>query len=250
MNRSERVRLRLVVWFPCECCKATVVDNVWIVIPAFNEATSIGRVLRAVKPYGWQVVVIDDGSTDGTSQEALMGQAHVCRHMVNLGQGAALQTGIQYALRRGAKLVVTYDADDQHRAEDVPDLLRALTDGGYDVALGTRFAKPESVTSIPPSRRLLLRLATLYTRWTVGVSVTDTHNGLRAFTADAARKLKIVHNRMSHATEILCQVRAHGMRYIEVPVCIRYTGYSLGKGQKLTDAFSVLWDSLAGLLRT
>ena len=145
---------------------------------------------------------------------------------------------------------MTYDADGQHQPEDVESLLRPVVRDGYDVALGTRFARPESIQSIPATRRLLLRMAAAYTRWTVGLHVTDTHNGLRAFSAKAAAKLRIVQNRMSHATEILQQIRLHGMRYVEVPVHIRYTDYSVKKGQSGLNAVTILCDSFLELLRT
>lgn len=225
-------------------------DDTWIVVPAFNEAESIGNVLATLQAFGWNVVVIDDGSSDDTSKRVMGPRVHLCRHVINLGQGAALQTGICHALHNGARYIVTYDADGQHQPEDVENLLRPIVHGGYDVALGTRFAHPESIRSVPATRRFLLRMAAAYTRWTVRLPVTDTHNGLRAFSAEAAAKLHIVQNRMSHATEILQQIRLHGLKYVEVPVHIRYTDYSVKKGQSGLNAVTILCDSFLELLRT
>ena len=225
-------------------------DDVWIVIPAFNEVGSIGEVLATIRSYPWNIVVVDDGSSDGTAAAAVGPRVHCCRHVVNLGQGAALQTGIRYALQSGARYIVTYDADGQHRVEDVEGLLRPVMSGEYDVALGTRFSHPDSIRSIPASRRFLLRVAAAYTRWTVGLHVTDAHNGLRAFSAKAAARLRILQNRMSHATEILQQIRAHDLRYVEVPVHVRYTAYSVRKGQSSLNAVTILCDSVLELLRT
>ena len=224
-------------------------EGVWIIVPAFNEAPVIQGVIDPLCRDGYQVIVVDDGSADDTGENARRGGAHVCRHVVNLGQGAAVQTGITYALRQQARYLVTFDADGQHAPEDIPRLLEPLMSGEYDVALGTRFG-PGSRSSVPWLRRTLLKAATWYTRLALGLRLTDTHNGLKAFTAEAAAKLKITQNRMAHATEILSQIRRHRMRYVEVPVCIRYTSYSVAKGQKSYEAFTIFCDSLMGLFRT
>lgn len=224
-------------------------DQVWVVVPAFNEGEIIASVVSDLRVEGYRVVVVDDGSVDDTSERALRSTAHVCRHIMNLGQGAALQTGIRYALARGAEYVVTFDGDGQHGCRDIRRLLQALMTEKTDVALGTRFKGEGRAVGIPPARRLLLKIATAYTRLTVRIRVTDTHNGLRAFTRSAASKLDITQNRMAHATQILGQIREHGMRYAEVPVTIYYTEYSLKKGQTMVNSVNVLWESLVELLR-
>ncbi len=114
-------------------------DSTWIVIAAYNEVTAIGSTIDGVRALYPNVVVIDDGSADGTLGVAAAHGAHTVRHPVNLGQGAALQTGIEYALRRGAARIVTFDADGQHLPEDVPRLLAALEETGADIACGSRF---------------------------------------------------------------------------------------------------------------
>ncbi len=221
--------------------------DVWVVLPAYNEGRVIGSVIAPILREGYHVVVVDDASTDRTYQEACAARAHVCRHLINLGQGAALQTGIAYALAKGAAYVVTFDADGQHLASDIPALLQCLVGQGCDVALGTRFAPGSRAEDMPALRKWVLKLATLYLRLSVGVRVTDAHNGLRAFTAAAAAQLEIRQNRMAHASEILRQIRTRGLRYAEVPVTIRYTDYSLAKGQKVHNAINILWDSFTGL---
>src|SRR5262249_38980176 len=112
-------------------------SDTWVVIAAFNEGKVIRDVVAEVARAGWPVAVVDDGSRDHTAEAARVPGASVLRHRVNLGQGAALQTGIDYALRRGARAIVTFDADGQHRCEDIPVLIDALADA--DVALGSRF---------------------------------------------------------------------------------------------------------------
>jgi len=223
--------------------------DVWIVVAAFNEVEVIRSVVETLQGVDYRIVVVDDASTDGTGGQLRGTRAHVCHHAVNLGQGAALQTGIRYALMHGARYIVTFDADGQHRADDVPRLLEPLLDGQCDVVLGSRFTGDGRAVDIPAAKQLVLRLATIYTRFTVGIRVTDTHNGLRAFSCAAAEKLDITQNRMAHATEMLKLIRRHRLRFVEVPVVVYYTDYSLGKGQKIRNAFNIVWDCFTELFR-
>ena len=215
----------------------------WVVVPAFNEGEVVREVLQPLLREGYRVVVVDDGSSDATIEQLGGLPVHCCRHVINLGQGAALQTGIDYVLEMGASLIVTFDADGQHRAEDVAAILQPLLGGERDVTLGSRFRKQGGAPGIPALRKLLLRSGAMFSRIALGLQVTDMHNGLRGFTAAAARKLEITQNRMAHATQILRQIRRHGLSYQEVPVTIRYTEYSMGKGQTLSNLLNVLWES-------
>jgi len=217
-----------------------VSQNVWVVIAAYNEARVIARVVADVQCCGYHLVVVDDGSSDTTVETAERAGAIVVRHPVNLGQGAALQTGIQYALRHGADRVVTFDADGQHRTQDIAVLLAALDEADVDFALGSRFIGTS--IDMPPSRRLLLKAATTFTRLTTGLDLTDTHNGLRAMTRRGASRIALRQNRMAHASELLEQIARSGLGYVEVPVTIEYSAYSLAKGQKLSDSISILVD--------
>jgi glycosyltransferase involved in cell wall biosynthesis len=193
------------------------------------------------------VVVVDDGSSDATAEIGVRTCDVVVRHPINLGQGAALQTGITFALAQGADFIVTFDADGQHRIEDVTTLLDALAALHADFALGSR-ARGQT-TNIPGSRRLLLWGATCFTRIATGLDVTDAHNGLRAMTRRGASRLKLRQNRMAHASEILDQIARSGLKYIEVPVNIEYSRYSLAKGQRSSDAIDILLDLCAGRLQ-
>lgn len=215
----------------------------WIVIAAYNEATVIAGVIAGVRQAGYRVVVVDDGSRDDTANVAEGAGAVVVRHPINLGQGAALQTGIEFALSEGAGTIVTFDADGQHRISDVAVMTAALAQHKADFALGSRFLG--DTLNQPLSRRLTLKAATLFTRLTVGINITDTHNGLRAMTRRGAQSIKLRQNRMAHASEILHQVAQSGLKYIEVPVTIEYSAYSLAKGQKLSDALTILLDLFA-----
>lgn len=218
----------------------------FVVIAAYNEARVIGGVVRELVAAFPHVVVVDDGSTDATGAEACQGGATVLTHLINRGQGAALQTGISYAVARGAEYVVTFDADGQHRPADVPKLLAPIAAGEVDICLGSRFLGHES--EIPAARRLLLRAAVLFTWLTSGMRLSDAHNGLRAFSRRAAAKLDMRLDRMAHASEIVDQVRATELPYKEVPVSIRYTEYSLAKGQRSGAALRIAFDYLIGRL--
>ena len=213
---------------------------VWVVIAAYNEASVIARVIADVGRHGYHIVVVDDGSADDTADVTNLAGATVVRHAVNLGQGAALQTGIAYALHQNADLVVTFDADGQHRAQDIAGLLDALAGSGADFALGSRFLGGS--INLPAMRRTMLKVATWFTRATTGLYLTDTHNGLRAMTRRGASRIALRQNRMAHASELLEQIADSGLDYVEVPVTIEYSAYSLAKGQKLRDAISILVD--------
>ena len=214
--------------------------RVWVVIAAYNEASVIARVVADVRRRGFSTVLVDDASTDATAEVAERAGAVMVRHPVNLGQGAALQTGIEFALYKGSDVIVTFDGDGQHRAADIAGLVDALEQHGVDYVLGSRFLG--GAVNLPTARRLLLKAATRLTRIISGLSLTDTHNGLRAMTRRGASAIRLRHNRMAHASEILSQIAASGLKYVEVPVTIEYSAYSLAKGQKLGDALSILVD--------
>jgi polyprenyl-phospho-N-acetylgalactosaminyl synthase len=222
--------------------------KVMIVIPAYNESTVVGSVVERVRRVCPAVVVVDDGSSDGTGDVARVAGATVVRHAINLGQGAALQTGITYALRAGATHIVTFDADGQHDPGDIDTLVSALVDARVDVALGSRFAG--TTVDMPRSRRALLQVARLVNFALTGLMLSDAHNGVRAFSRHAAEQLHIYQSGMAHATEIVAQIARRRLRFVEVPVTVHYTEYSLAKGQKLSNSFHILMDLLlSGLQR-
>lgn len=217
--------------------------RIFAVMPAYNEASRIATVIDGLMSVVDRVVVIDDGSTDGTGETAARCGVDLLTHRINLGQGAALQTGIIHALRQGADLIVTFDADGQHRPDDIPPMIAALDRTGAEIALGSRFLG--SMCGIPRFRRLALQAAVLFTQVTTGLPVSDTHNGLRVLTRHAASSVCLRQNRMAHASEFLSQIARMQLPLIEVPVSIRYTHYSLAKGQRTSGAISILFE-LAG----
>lgn len=209
-----------------------------VVIAAYNEAKVIREVVRGVVASGWSAIVVDDGSSDDTAAQARIPGAVVLRHCVNLGQGAALQTGIDYAIRRGARGVVTFDADGQHDPADIRPLVDALAT--HDIALGSRFLG--RVEGASARRMALLRAATGVSNRLSGIRLTDAHCGLRAFRASAAPALRITQNRMAHASELLRNIRTSGLSLVEVPVTIKYTDHSKSKGQGGIQAVRILFD--------
>lgn len=215
-------------------------ESVWVVVAAYNEAPVIGRVVADLIRHRYPVVVVDDGSGDGTGPKARAAGAKVITHSVNLGQGAALQTGIQFAVSRGADYIVTFDADGQHRASDIATLIESLRTRAADFALGSRFLG--HAPAMPLARRALLKAATWFTRLATGLRLTDTHNGLRAMTRRGASHIALRQNRMAHASELLHQIARSALPYVEVPVTIEYSAYSLGKGQRLSDSLRILVD--------
>lgn len=220
------------------------VDNsasVWVVIAAYNEGSVIADVIsNAAKTFD-NVVVVDDGSSDATADFAVAAGATVVEHPINLGQGAALQTGIDFALSQGATAIITFDADGQHRVEDARRMVKFLTDKKLDIVCGSRFLSIKS-ESLPLKRKVLLKAAALFTRITTGMPVTDAHNGLRVLSKKAAEKIRITQNRMAHASEIIAQVHRQNLSFAEFPVEIIYSEYSLSKGQKMSNSINILLD--------
>jgi glycosyltransferase involved in cell wall biosynthesis len=219
-------------------------EAVYVVIACFNEQGAVGGVVSELRERGLHVVVVDDGSRDESFERAREAGAHVLKHLVNRGQGAALQTGIAFALKKGARFVVTFDADGQHDPNDLPAMLLPIARGEVEICLGSRFLG--AAENMPTTRRIMLKGAVIFTRITSGLRLTDAHNGLRAFSRRAAEHLDLQLDRMAHASEIVDQVRTSALPFREIPVHIRYTDYSLAKGQRSTAALRVAMDYLIG----
>ncbi|WP_193353911.1 MULTISPECIES: glycosyltransferase family 2 protein [unclassified Arthrobacter] len=213
----------------------------WVVVPMYNEATVVGDVIKGLLPHFPHIVCIDDGSTDGSPQVAIEAGAVVVRHPVNLGQGAALQTGFEYALQDPElHAVITFDADSQHRVQDATDMLARLTAGEADVVLGSRFL--DDRTKISPLKRVVLRLVAWQSSASTGIELTDAHNGLRVINAATLRRIHLRQNRMAHASELIHQLAELKPTIVEHPVEIVYTEYSKSKGQSLLNGVNILAD--------
>lgn len=219
--------------------------DVWIVVPAFNEAGVIGDVVADIRSVFDHVVCVDDGSSDGTGEIALRAGAHLVRHPVNLGQGAAIQTGVEYARRQlGAQVFATFDGDGQHQVKDVVTMVERLAAEDVDVVIGTRFGR--GVTRPPLIKRMVLRTAAWLSPRGRRLGLTDTNNGLRVFNKRVADGLNITMSGMSHATEFVMLIDEHGWRVAEEPVEVLYTEYSKSKGQPLLNGVNIIFD---GFLR-
>lgn len=221
----------------------------FIVIPCYREDPAVVRhTVEGIVGGPWQIVLVDDGSPEKLVLDCpeLSQIVTILRHPVNRGQGAALQTGADYAIRHGADAVVHFDADGQHDPQDIPRFLAALDAGDCDIVLGSRFLRPEDLAAIPMGRRRLLRLARFVEGCLTGLKLTDVHNGFRALGPRALAEIRICEDRMAHASEILMQVSKKHLRWKELPTHVVYSDYSSSKGQGAGNAFNILWDLITG----
>lgn len=218
-----------------------------VLVPMYNEASVVGDVVSAIRREFDLVICVDDGSSDDSSGIARRAGATVLSHRLNLGQGAALQTGFDYVLTRtSVDHLVTFDADGQHSVRDAVDMVAAAQATGADVVLGSRGvgASPGQ----PLTRRLLLRAALRYSRWSTGLDLTDTHNGLRVLSRGALEQIRLRQPGMAYASELESLIVAKHLDWLEHPVTITYSEYSRGKGQQNLNAFNIIYDLLAARL--
>lgn len=198
------------------------------IVPAYNEEKTIGQVLADLKNYVDKIIVVNDGSNDRTAEIAKSLGAEVYHHFLNRGLGASLKTGFEVAKKLNAEIVITFDADGQHRAEDIPKLIKPILDGQAEVVIGSRFLKKQKV----PFLRLVYNwLANFITFLFSGLWVTDSQSGLRAFSRQALERLEIFSDRMEVSSEIIYQIKKQNLKLVEIPVQAIYTDYSLSKGQ-------------------
>lgn len=218
-------------------------DAVWVVIAGYNEEKRIDAVISDLKKNGYHnIIVVDDGSKDATGAVAADAGATVLRHLMNRGQGAALKTGIDFAMKNDAEIIVTFDADGQHHAEEIGRLTKPIHAEEVDACLGSRFL--DTMSNVPWHRKMILKGGAWIIWLFYGVRLTDSHNGFRAIKREAVRKLELKADRMEHASEIVEQIGKQNISYKEVPVTITYTAYSLEKGQSTFAAVGILWNMI------
>jgi glycosyltransferase involved in cell wall biosynthesis len=218
--------------------------KIYIVIPAYNEENSISGVIKDLKKHNYHnIIVVDDGSTDNTLKIARQAGAIVVRHPINLGQGAALRTGMDLALELGVDLIVTFDADGQHMARDINKLIKPVISKEVDIALGSRFIDNSSNT--PWLKKVLLKIGVILVFLMYGIMLSDTHNGLKAMSRLAAQKISIESRGMEHASEIIGKIKANKIKFKEIPVTIRYSEYSIKKGQRISNSLNIFIKMLA-----
>lgn len=203
--------------------------KVYAVVPCLNEGLRIKSVIENLKPFVAKVVVVDDGSVDNTSSQAGEAGAIVLRHQINRGYGAALTTGFAWCLDNGAEIILMFDGDGQFDAAEIPKLISPLTEGRADIVLGSRFLDKQSVDSTPWTKKyLILYPARILEKLVTGLPLSDVHNGFRAMMAGTVRKLTFQHDGMAWQTELDKQIKSLKLRYLEVPVKVRYYKYGQG----------------------
>ncbi|MCD6464246.1 glycosyltransferase family 2 protein [Candidatus Woesearchaeota archaeon] len=211
--------------------------NVWIVIPAFNEEATIKQVIKSLKKHGWRnIIVVDDGSVDNTPSIAEREDVIVLKHIINRGLGAALGTGIKAALDLGADIIVTFDADLQHKPEDVERLIKPIIQGRADVVIGSRFLNKEYLKGMPLSKKIGNIGLNIITYLLFGAKTSDSQSGMRAFSRKAAQTISIKTNRMEVSSEIIAEVARKKLKKAEIPIKAIY----LRKGQSVWDGFKIL----------
>ena len=215
--------------------------DVCVLLPFYNEGNVLKDVISNLKNKNYFVLGIDDGSTDNSLEVAKSLGIQVLRHPTNLGQGAALQSGIEFArLNPNFKYFVTFDSDGQHKVENIEHVLQPIIEDKADIVFGTRFQ--DDKTKFPFIKRIILQLAIKYTKLSTGVPLTDTHNGFRALNRTALNKINLSFSGMTHASEFVEKAGRAELKIKEVPVHILYTKYSKGKGQSIWNAINILTD--------
>ena len=211
------------------------------IVPAYNEEKTVGSVVRNLFHHVDRVVVVDDGSSDGTGEAARAAGAVVLTHRLNRGQGAALETGHEYARWIGADYVLHFDADGQFDVADIAPALTALKESGAHMLIGSRLLDARS--ALPWFKRyVLFPLARLFHRVFFGVVLTDVHNGFRILSRRALEAIYLEQDRMAHATEILAQAKNCGLKTIEFPVKVVYREYGQGfGGGPVSSRIFLLW---------
>ena len=213
--------------------------RVFIVIPAFNEETSIDKVLDDLKKSGYNdIIVVDDGSQDKTSEVVNKKKGIVLlKHIINRGLGGALGTGLEAAYEYGADIAVTFDADGQHAVEDISNMIKPIEKGKADVVIGSRMINHKGMPFVRVVGNWMLNFITwfLFGTWT-----TDSQSGMRAFNRKALQKIETRTSRMEVSSEFFNEISRHKLRFKEIPIKVIYTDYSQAKGQSSWNAFKIV----------
>ena len=218
-----------------------------IVIPAYNEAEVIQSVIKEIKSAGYEnIVVVDDGSADDTKAKAkeLIGK-NALRHKLNRGKGGATKTGIEAAKLLGADIIVTVDGDGQHDPKDIQKLIAPILENKADVVLGTRLIDP---TGMPLHKIIANHIGNFFTWYLFGLWVTDSQSGFRAYSRRAADLINTKADRYEYDSEVIREIYIYKLKYVEIPISVRYTEYSMGKVQKqgfingLKTLYKMVWN--------
>ena len=215
-------------------------NDVWVVIPARNEQKTIGAVLQKTKKLYSNIVVVDDGSTDKTAVIAKK-YATVLRHIVNMGKGAALKTGCDYAVKKVARKIVVMDADSQHSPADIAKFLKKLAK--KDIVFGYRQLDEHMPLILMVGNQFINQTTKLLYK----MNLRDTQCGFRAFTAAAYKKIRWKANDYSMESEMIANAGKHTLRYAEVPIATIYKDRY--KGTTVLDGMKIVRDMLLWKLK-
>ena len=202
-------------------------SNVLVVVAAFNEEQNIGDVLVDLGGHFSNILVINDNSTDDTVNVCKKFKfCRVVNHTFNIGQGGAIQTGIDFFLNHTCfDYLITFDGDGQHRAIDAYNMLSFIKSSESDLVVGTRFKTLAAINEIPFSKRFALSISSKIENLITGLKLSDAHNGLRVFTRKACMHIDLQNLKMAHSTEILMIASVCRLKVKEFPVVIRYMEY-------------------------
>jgi polyprenyl-phospho-N-acetylgalactosaminyl synthase len=215
------------------------------IIPAFNEERSIKKVINDVRPMVDEIVIVDDASSDQTSDLAEQAKVTVLRHIVNRGQGASLETGDQYALANDADIVVHFDADGQFRSEDIKSMIEPILSGRADIVFGSRFKGLRS--DMPWSKEfVIMPLARMFNFVFFRSDLTDPQSGFRALNRKALERIRIGQDKMAHCSEIISKAFRYGLKIEEVPIKVIYNEFGL----RFSGGFRIIKDFFINLLIT
>ena len=216
-------------------------SSVCVIVPIFNEEQVVRKIVQSLVAEKFTVVIVDDGSSDNSLQSIPDLPVKILKHSTNFGQGAALQTGFEFAKKNpNLEIFVTFDADGQHQIKDIENIVSPIKENKADIVFGTRFQ--DDKTKMPLLKRIILKLAIRYTNLSTGVPLTDAHNGFRAMNRNALNEMKLNLNGMAHASEIVAIAYKSNLRITEIPVEILYTKYSKAKGQSILNSINILSD--------
>jgi glycosyltransferase involved in cell wall biosynthesis len=216
-------------------------SSVCVIVPIFNEEQVVRKIVQSLVADKFTAVIVDDGSSDNSLQSISDLPVKILKHSTNFGQGAALQTGFEFAKKNpNLEIFVTFDADGQHQIEDIENIIAPIKENKVDIVFGTRFQ--DDKTKMPLLKRIILKLAIRYTNLSTGVPLTDAHNGFRAMNRNALNEMKLNLNGMAHASEIVTIAYKSNLRITEIPVEILYTKYSKAKGQSILNSINILSD--------
>lgn len=219
-------------------------EDIWVIIPAFNEGPVIRGVVAHIRHCGYpNILVVDDGSTDDTAAQAELGGAMVISHLVNRGAGAVAQTGLYYARKKGIRFVAQMDADGQHHPEDLARMMTRMAKGDCDIVIGSRFVEKKG--DVPWIRVLYNQISNVFTNWFCRRWYSDTQSGFRLLNRHAIERLELHIDGFGYCSEMIIQAEMLNLKVAEIPISVSYTDYSMSKGQNLhtgvITAINLIW---------